>query len=145
MKPIPYGRQNIDDSDIRAIVDTLNSDFLTQGPKVKEFENKFSKYVGSKYAVAVSNATAALHLAVLSLGLKKGERVITTPITFAATANCVRYVGGEVWFADIDKDTWNISPKSIERLITKKTKAIIPVHLYGNPANLEELKKISLK
>ena len=96
MKVIPYGRQNIEQDDIGAVVKTLTADFLTQGPKVKEFENKFAAYVGAKYAVAVNNATSGLHLAVLALGLKEGERVITTPITFAASANCVRYAGGEL-------------------------------------------------
>ncbi len=92
MKPIPYGRQHITQEDIDAVVETLKSDFLTQGPKVKEFEDEFAEYIGVKYAVAVNNGTAGLHLAVLALGLKEGERVITTPITFAASANCVRYV-----------------------------------------------------
>ena len=103
MKIIPYGRQSIDQDDIDTVVKTLTADFLTQGPKVKEFEDKFAEYVGAKYAVAVNNATSGLHLGVLALGLKKGERVITTPITFAASANCIRYAGGEVWFADIDQ------------------------------------------
>ena len=103
---IPYGRQNIQQDDIDAVVETLQADFLTQGPKVKEFEEKFADYVGSKYALAVNNATSGLHLSVLAMGLKEGERVITTPITFAASANCVRFANGEVWFADIDPDTY---------------------------------------
>src|SRR5210317_2066044 len=98
MKPIPYGRQSISEEDIDAVVDVLRSDFLTQGPKIAEFEKAFAKYIGSKYAVAVSNGTGALHLCALALGVKKGDRVITTPITFAASANCVRYGGGEVVF-----------------------------------------------
>jgi len=122
MKKIPYGRQNIDQNDIDAVVKTLTGDFLTQGPKVKEFENKFSEYVGSKYSVAVNNATSGLHIAVLALGLKKGERVITSPITFAASANCVRYVGGEVWFADIDKNSYLLSLESTRKLIESKPK-----------------------
>lgn len=113
---IPYGKQHIDQNDIDAVVSTLTADFLTQGPKVKEFEDKFAAYVGSKYAVAVNNATSGLHISVAALGLKEGDRVITTPITFAASANCVRYVGGEVWFADIDSDTYLMSIES-----TKKT------------------------
>ena len=115
MKPIPYGRQSITQEDIDAVVNTLQADFLTQGPKVNEFEDKFAEYIGVKYAVAVNNATAGLHLAVLALGLKEGERVITTPITFAATANCVRSEGGEVWFADID-DTKSIADFVTEAL-----------------------------
>ena len=96
MNKIPYGRQSIDENDIQAVVSALQSDFLTQGPKVIEFEEKFADYVGSKYALAVTNATAGLHPPALALGLSKGDRVITTPITFAASANCVRYVGAEV-------------------------------------------------
>ena len=96
MKKIPYGRQNIDQNDIDAVVSTLQSDFLTQGPKVKEFESKFSKYVGAKYAEAFNNATSGLHLSVLALNLSEGDRVITTSITFAASANCIRYAGGQV-------------------------------------------------
>jgi hypothetical protein len=99
-KPIPYGRQNITQEDINAVVEVLKSDYLTQGPKIADFEQAFAEYVGSKYAVAVSNGTAALHLSALALGVKPGQKVITTPITFAASANCVQYAGGEVVFAD---------------------------------------------
>ena len=147
MKPIPYGRQNIDEVDINAVVETLTADFLTQGPKVKEFENKFSEYVGVKYAVAVNNATSGLHLAVLALGLKKGERVITTPITFAASANSIRYAGGEVWFADIDKDSYLLSIESTKELIESKPKGffkgIIPVDFAGLPVDLQEFRKLA--
>jgi len=146
-KPIPYGRQNITEDDIKSVIETLQSDFLTQGPKINEFENKFSKYVGSKYAVAVTNATAALHVSVLSLGLKKGDRIITTPITFAASANCARFVGAEVWFADIDPNTYLIDIDDVKRLIESKPKGffkgIIPVDFAGLPVNLEELKTIA--
>lgn len=141
---IPYGRQHIDKNDIDAVINTLTADFLTQGPKVEEFEEKFAKYVGSKYAVAVSNATAGLHIAVISLGLKPGDRVITTPITFAASANCVRYCGGEVWFADIDPNTYTLSLESTQKLIESKPKGffkgIIPVDFAGLPVNLEAFK-----
>jgi len=146
-RSIPYGRQNIDENDIEGVVETLNADFLTQGPKIKEFEDEFAKYIGSKYAVAVSNATAALHLSVLALGVKKGDRVITTPITFAASANCIRYAGGEVWFADIDPKTYLIDINAVKELIASKPKGffkgIIPVDFAGAPVNLEELKKIA--
>ena len=98
--PIPYGRQNITEEDIEAVVSTLKSDYLTQGPKIAEFEEAFANYVDSKFAVAVSNGTAALHLCALALNVKQGDKVITTPITFAASANCVRYCGGEVVFAE---------------------------------------------
>src|SRR5690606_32704232 len=99
---IPYGRQNITEDDIEAVIETLKSDYLTQGTKIAEFENAFAEYLGSKFAVAVANGTAALHLCTLALNVKEGDKVITTPITFAASANCVRYCGGEVIFADID-------------------------------------------
>ena len=122
MKSIPYGRQNIDQKDIEAVITSLESDYLTQGPKVKEFENKFAQYVGSKYAVAVNNATAGLHLSVLALNVLRGDRVITTPITFAATANCIRYAGGEVWFADIDPNTYLLDINSVKELIKSKPK-----------------------
>lgn len=149
MQTIPYGRQNIEKDDIEAVTKTLNGDFLTQGPKVKEFENEFAKYIGVKYAVAVNNATSGLHLAVLALGLKEGERVITTPITFAASANCVRYVGGEVWFADIDPDSYLLSLESTKKLIESKPKGffkgIIPVDFAGLPVNLEAFRELADK
>jgi len=146
-KIIPYGRQNIEKDDIDAVVKTLTADFLTQGPKVKEFENAFAEYVGSEYAVAVNNATSGLHLAVLALDLKEGERVITTPITFAASANCVRYAGGEVWFADIDSDSYVLSLESTKRLIESKPKGffkgIIPVDFAGLPVDLEAFRDLA--
>lgn len=144
---IPYGRQAIDQQDIDSVIKTLQADFLTQGPKVKEFEEKFAAYIGSEYAVAVANATCGLHLAVLALGLKPNERVITTPITFAASANCVRYAGGEVWFADIDPDTYLLSISHTRKLIESKPKGffkgIIPVDFAGLPVNLEEFRNIA--
>ena len=147
MKAISYGRQNIEQDDIDAVVQTLTADFLTQGPKVKEFEENFAAYVGAKYAVAVNNATSGLHLAINSLGLKQGERVITTPITFAASANCVRYAGGEVWFADIDSDTYLLSLEKTRALIESKPKGffkgIIPVDFAGLPVNLEAFKALA--
>lgn len=147
MNSIPYGRQNIEQDDIDAVVKTLTADFLTQGPKVKEFEEKFAAYVGAKYSVAVNNATSGLHLAVLALGLKEGERVITTPITFAASANCIRYAGGEVWFADIDSDSYVLSLESTKKLIESKPKGffkgIIPVDFAGLPVDLEAFKKLA--
>ena len=147
MKRIPYGRQNIDQNDIDAVVSTLQSDFLTQGPKVKEFEVKFAEYVGAKYAVAVNNATSGLHLSVLALNLSKGERVITTPITFAASANCIRYAGAEVWFADIDPNTYLLDINSVKELIESKPKeffkGIIPVDFAGLPVNMEEFRVLA--
>ncbi|WP_422349609.1 UDP-4-amino-4,6-dideoxy-N-acetyl-beta-L-altrosamine transaminase [Flagellimonas sp.] len=145
--PIPYGRQDIDDSDIEAVISVLKADFLTQGPKIQEFENEFAGYIGVEYAVAVSNATAGLHLSVAALGLRKGERIITTPITFAASANCARYMGAEVWFADIDPETYLICPTKTRKLLESKPegffKGIIPVDFAGLPVNLEEFRKIA--
>jgi len=146
-KNIPYGRQNIDQNDIDAVVSALQSDYLTQGPRVKEFESKFAQYVGAKYAVAVNNATSGLHLSVLALNLSKGDRVITTPITFAASANCVRYAGGEVWFADIDPNTYLLDISSVKELIESKPKGffkgIIPVDFAGLPVNMEEFRVLA--
>ena len=144
MKPIPYGRQNIDKNDIDAVVAVLKSDFLTQGPKVQEFEKKFAEYIGSKYAVAVNSATAGLHLSVLALNLNKGDRVITSPITFAASANCIRYVGAEVWFADINPNTYLLDINSVKKLVESKPKGffkgIIPVDFAGLPINMEDFR-----
>lgn len=144
---IPYGRQNIQQDDLNAVNEVLSADFLTQGPKVQEFEEKFADYVGATHAVAVSNATAGLHLSVMALGLKKGDRIITTPITFAASANCARYVGAEVWFADIHPDTYLIDIESTKALIELKPKGffkgIVAVDFAGLPVNLEEFKKLA--
>ncbi len=131
------------------VVKTLRSDFLTQGPKVFEFEKCFANYVGSKYSVAVSNATAGLHIAVKSLGLKKGDRIITTPITFASSANCARFVGAQVWFADINPDTYLISFEKTKELIESKPKGffngIIPVDFAGLSVNLELFRELANK
>ncbi len=146
-QPIPYGRQNITDEDIKAVTDVLRGEYLTQGPKLAEFETNFSKYVGAKYAVAVSNGTAALHLCAMALGVKEGTRVITSPITFAASANCVRYCGGEVWFADIDPETFTLSLQKTRELLQSKPKGffsgIIPVDFAGLPVNLEEFRTLA--
>ena len=140
---IPYGRQSISEEDIQAVVEVLRSDYLTTGPKVAEFEQKVADYVGAKYAVAVSNGTAALHIACLAAGIGPGDEVITTPITFAASANCVLYCGGTPVFADIKSDTYNIDPADIEKKITEKTKAIIPVHYTGQPCEMDAIHKIA--
>jgi UDP-4-amino-4,6-dideoxy-N-acetyl-beta-L-altrosamine transaminase len=143
MKIIPYGRQCIDNSDIAEVVKVLRSDWITQGPKVKEFEEALAKYCKAKYAVAVSSGTAALHLACLAAGLEKGDEAITTPITFLATANSIIYAGAKPVFADIDYETVNISPGEIKKKITKKTKAILPVHFAGLPCDMPEIAKIA--
>lgn len=147
-KPIPYGRQYISDEDIQIVIETLKSDFLTQGPKVKEFEDAFATYIGCKYAVAVANGTAALHLCTLALGVHPGNKVITTPITFAASANCVRYTGGDVEFVDIDPETYLIDINKVKQLLESAPKGtykgIIPVDFAGRAVNLEELKKLAI-
>ena len=146
-KPIPYGRQNITEEDLKAVVETLQSDYLTQGPKIKEFEEAFANYVGSKYAVAVSNGTAALHLSTLALNVQKGDKVITTPITFAASANCVRYCGGEVVFADIDPQTYLLDINCVRKLLEQAPKGtykgIIPVDFAGRAVDLEAFKALA--
>lgn len=144
---IPYGKQHITQEDIHAVVDALQSDLLTQGPKIKEFEEAFAAYVGSKYAVAVANGTAALHLCTLALGVKPGDKVITTPITFAASANCVRYCGGEVVFADIDPTTYLIDIHKVRGLLEAAPQGtyqgIIPVDFAGRAVNLEAFRKLA--
>ena len=136
---IPYGRQTIEDDDIQAVVDVLKSDYLTTGPKIAEFENAVCEYTHTKYAVAISNGTAALHAACFAAGIGPGDEVITTPITFAASANCVLYCGGKPVFADINPQTYNIDVEDIRRKITDKTKAIIPVHLAGQPCDMDAI------
>lgn len=142
---IPYGTQSISEEDIQAVVDVLRSDYLTTGPKVAEFEQKVADYVGAKYAVAIANGTAALHAACFAAGIRKGDEVITTPITFAASANCVRYCGATPVFADIDSKTYNIAPSTIEQVITPKTKAMIPVHYTGQPCDMDAIFAIAKK
>ncbi len=147
MNKIPYGRQNITDSDVQAVVEVLRSDFLTQGPHVKQFEEAFSSYIGSKYAVAVSNGTAALHLSAMALNVKEGDKVITTPITFAASANCVKYCGGDVVFADIDPQTYLLDLNKVRELLEKSPKGtykgIIPVDFAGRANNLEGFRRLA--
>lgn len=142
---IPYGRQSIDETDIQAVVDVLRGDFLTTGPKITEFEKAVCEYTGAKYAVAISNGTAALHAACYAAGIQEGDEVITTPLTFAASANCVLYCGGVPVFADVDERTYNISPVEIEKKITSRTKAIIAVHFAGQPCEMDEIHKIADK
>lgn len=146
-KIIPYGKQDITQSDIDAVIETLKSDYLTQGPKIAEFEKAFAEYIGCKYAVAVSNGTAALHLCAMALNVKSGQKVITTPITFAASANCVRYCGGEVVFGDINPDTYLLDINSVKKLLETSPKGtyqgIIPVDFAGRAVNLEAYQKLA--
>jgi UDP-4-amino-4,6-dideoxy-N-acetyl-beta-L-altrosamine transaminase len=148
-KPIPYGRQHITQEDLDAVNETLLSDFLTQGPKIAQFEKAFAAYIGVKNAIAVSNGTAALHLAAAALGVNESSNVITTPITFAASANCVRYCGGNVFFADIDKDSYLIDLNKTEDLIKSKPEGffsgIVPVDFAGRAVNLEDCKTLAVK
>lgn len=140
---IPYGKQTIEQDDIQAVVDVLQSDFLTTGPKIAEFEQTVADYVGAKYAVAISNGTSALHAACFAAGIGPGDEVITTPLTFAASANCVLYCGGTPVFADVDPKTYNIDPEDIRRKITDRTKAIIAVHLAGQPCDMDAIHSIA--
>lgn len=144
---IPYGRQHITEEDIRAVVETLQSVHLTQGPKIREFEEAFAAYIGCKYAVAVANGTAALHLCTLALEVKEGQKVITTPITFAASANCVRYCGGDVVFADIDPDTYILDILKVEKLLAESPagtySGIIPVDFAGRPVDLHAYRELA--
>ncbi|MCM1531577.1 MAG: UDP-4-amino-4,6-dideoxy-N-acetyl-beta-L-altrosamine transaminase [Bacteroides sp.] len=148
-KPISYGRQHITDEDIAAVVETLQSDYLTQGPKISEFERAFADYVGSKYAVAVNNATAGLHLSAVALGVKPGDKVIVTPVTFAASANCIRYCGGEVVFCDINEDTYVMDVEKLEEMLSAAPlgtyKGIVPVDFGGYPVDLERFRTLADK
>lgn len=139
---IPYGRQEISEDDIDEVVKVLKSDFLTTGPRIKEFEEKFADFVGVKYAVAVSNGTAALHLSCLAAGLKKDDELITSPITFVASANCALYCGAKPVFADINEKGL-IDPLEIKKKISDRTKIIIPVHYGGMPCDMQEISKIA--
>ncbi|MHA2209142.1 MAG: UDP-4-amino-4,6-dideoxy-N-acetyl-beta-L-altrosamine transaminase [Candidatus Thorarchaeota archaeon] len=139
---IPYGKQWISDDDIEKVVEVLKSDFLTTGPVIQQFEEEFARYVGAEYAVAVANGTAALHLAAAAAGAKKGSEVITTPMSFAATANCILYNSGKPIFADIT-ERGLIDPAEVEKKLTNATTGIIPVHYMGLPSELAEISKIA--
>lgn len=142
MEKLYYGKQTIEDDDIKAVVDTLKSPLITCGPRVDELEEKLCEYTGAKYAVAVSNGTAALHCACIAAGIGPGDEVITTPMTFAASANCVLYCGARPIFADINPETYNIDPDSIRKCITSRTKAIIAVDFTGQVVEADEIRKI---
>ena len=139
---ISYGHQYIDEDDIQAVVDVLRSDYLTCGPKITELEKKLCEVTGAKYAVVCSNGTAALHIACMAAGVGAGDEVITTPITFAASANCALYCGARPVFADINPETYNISPASVEKCVTDKSKAVVAVDFTGQSVELDELLKI---
>lgn len=147
MKPIPYGRQNITKEDIEAVTEALQSDYLTQGPRITTFEKEFSDYCNAKYTVLVSNGTAALHLCAMALGVKEGDKVITTPITFVASANGFRYCGAEIVFSDIDPDTYLLDLDKLESLLKASPKGtykgVVPVDFAGYPIHAEKLRKIA--
>ena len=147
MQPIPYGRQHITEEDIAAVAEVLRGPMLTQGPSIGAFEKAFADYIGAPYAVAVSNGTAALHLCAMALGVGPGTRVITTPITFSASANCVRYCGGEVFFADIDPDTILLDINAVRKLIEAHPRGyfsgIIPVDFAGYPVDMAAFRALA--
>lgn len=145
MKTYSYSKQFLDKDDYQAVLEVLQSDFLTCGPKVKEFEKAICEYTGAKYCVTVSNGTAALHLAMLALGIGQEDEVITSPITFLSSTNCARFVGANVKFADIESDTANIDPKEIEKQITSNTRALIPVHFAGQSCDMEKIHELAQK
>lgn len=142
---LSYGKQWIDNNDIEEVVKVLKGDYLTTGPSVQAFEEKVANYVGAKYAVALSNGTAALHAACFAAGIKEEDEVLVTPLTFAASSNCVLYCGGKPVFVDIDPNTYNIDANKLEEKITKKTKAIIPVDFAGQAVDMDKIKNIAEK
>jgi perosamine synthetase len=142
-KLLPYGRQSIDDTDIEAVVEVLKSDWLTTGPKIGEFEERFAEWVGARHAVSFSSGTAALHGAAFAAGLGPGDEAVTTPMTFCATANCILYQGATPVFADVSPDTLNLDPEKVAAKLTSRTKAIFAVDYAGHPAALDELGKLA--
>jgi len=139
---IPIAKPIIEKEEIKAVSEVLKSGIIAQGPKVKEFESKFSDFIGTKFGIATNSGTAALHVALLAHGIGPDDEVVTTPFSFIATANCIRYVGAKPVFADV-KDDFNIDCGEIRKKITPKTKAIIAVHLYGLPCDMDEMKEIA--
>jgi perosamine synthetase len=142
---LPYGRQSIEEDDIQAVVNVLRSDWLTTGPKVAEFEEAFGARIGAKYAVSFSSGTAALHGAAFAAGLKPGDEAITTPMTFAATVNCVLYQGATPAFADVSTDTLNLDPEKVAARITPRTRAVLPVDYAGHPADLDAMLELAAR
>jgi perosamine synthetase len=140
---LPYGRQSLNDADIQAVVEVLKSDWLTTGPKVGEFEERFAAWVGARRAVSFSSGTAALHGAAFAAGLEAGDEAITTPMTFCATANCILYQGATPVFADVSPDTLNLDPKEVSKKVSARTKAIFAVDYAGHPAALDELGQLA--
>lgn len=142
---IPYGKHCIEEDDIAAVVEALREDYIATGPGIEKFEQEFARYAGTKYAIALSSGTAALHACCFAMGISQDDEVIVPPLTFAATANCVLYSGGIPVFADVLPDTYNIDPTQIEAKITKRTRAIIPVHFAGQPCDMDAIRDIARK
>jgi perosamine synthetase len=142
-KLLPYGRQSLDDADVQAVVEVLKSEWLTTGPKIGEFEERFAAWVGARHAVSFSSGTAALHGATFAAGLGPGDEAITTPMTFCATANCILYQGATPVFADVSPDTLNLGPREVSKKISSRTKAVIAVDYSGHPAALDELAELA--
>jgi perosamine synthetase len=142
---IPIAKPDINEKEIQAVIETMKSGWVTQGEKVEEFEKSFAQYCGVKYGVAVSSGTAALHIALAALNIKKGDEVITTPLSCVATTNPILYLNAKPVFVDVEPATLNLNPSLIEEKITKRTKAILPVHLFGHPANMDSLIEIAEK
>ncbi len=142
---INIAQPQIGQEEIKAVTEVLKSGMLAQGPKVALFEEKFAKFIGTKFAIATSSGTTALHVALLAHGIGPGDEVITSPFTFIATANSILYTGAKPVFVDIDEKTYNLNPAKIEKAITKKTKAILPVHLYGQPADMTKILAVARK
>ncbi len=140
---LPYGTQWLDEKEINEVIDSLKSNWITTGPKMHLFEDKFKHFIGSKFAVAVNSGTAALHISTSSININRGDEVITTPLTFVASSNCIIYRGGTPVFADIKKNTYNIDPNEIKKKITSRTRAIIPVHFSGQPCDMDEILEIA--
>jgi perosamine synthetase len=141
--PLPFNIPDITQAEIDEVADTLRSGWLTTGPKTKEFERRFAEYVGARHAVAVNSCTAALHIALAAAGIGPGDEVIVPTMTFCATANVVIHLGATPVIVDVEADTLNMSPRSLEAAITPRTKAVIPVHLYGHPADLDRIGAIA--
>jgi len=142
---LPFFKPEISNTEIQEVIDTLKSGWITTGPKTKQFEEKFAEYIGIKHAIAVSSCTAGLHLALDAIGIRPGDEVITVPYTFCSTANVIEQMGATPVFVDIDPDTFNIDPSKIEEKISEKTKAIMPVHFAGHPAEMDEIMEIARK
>ena len=143
---LPYGRQSINQDDIKNVVKTLKSNFITQGPEIEKFEKKFAKYVGAKYAVSCTSGTAALHLSCLALGINHKSNLVTSSITFVASANCAEFLGAKVYLTDIEKETFCMCAVSLEKLLKRrKIDVVVPVHMCGHSSDMKKIFKLKKK